>query len=213
MFDSGISVKNLIEELKNTEVDIALAIPNATYVEWLNTLQQLVYTEVIKEQKSCDITELSTDNTVKMDDIPISQGENTPRYEDIHAVYVTYTGYEHEKTVQLIKSTFASGWIFPNTYFKNNNDLCYSTSFVPKKLTIVHFVKPALIKVDEKDVVDDSKVMLPIEFIELAKSKLRGEAYKLANEDSIAAKWLNDYNTLLETFKMWISEKSANFGI
>ena len=100
MFDSGISVKNLIEELKNTEVDIALAIPNATYVEWLNTLQQLVYTEVRKEQKSCDITDLSTDNTVKMDDIPISQGENTPRYEDIHAEYADDT--------QLFNSTLKS---------------------------------------------------------------------------------------------------------
>ena len=205
MFDSGISVKNLIEELKNTEVDIALDIPNSTYVEWLNSLQQLVYRELIKEQKLSDFVDLSTSNTIKMQDIPISEGENTPRYEDIHAVYAD--------DVQLIKSTFASGFIFPNTYFKNNNDLCYSTSFVPKKLTIVHFVKPALITVDEKDVVDDSKVMLPIEFIELAKSKLRGEAYKLANEDNIAAKWLNDYNVYLETFKAWITDKSSTFGL
>ena len=51
MFDSGISVKDLIEELKTTEVDIALEIPNATYVSWLNSLQQLIYSEIIKEQK------------------------------------------------------------------------------------------------------------------------------------------------------------------
>ena len=51
MFDSGISVKDLVEELKTTEVDIALEIPNATYVSWLNSLQQLLYSEIIKEQK------------------------------------------------------------------------------------------------------------------------------------------------------------------
>ena len=61
--------------------------------------------------------------------------------------------------------------------------------------------------------VNDVNVMLPIEFIDLVKAKLRGEAYKLANEDSIAAKWLNDYNTLLETFKAWIADKSSNFGM
>ena len=55
--------------------------------------------------------------------------------------------------------------------------------------------------------------MLPVEFIDLVKAKLRGEAYKLANEDNHAAKWLNDYNTLLETFKAWIADKSANFGM
>ena len=62
-------------------------------------------------------------------------------------------------------------------------------------------------------VIDNSNVMVPLEFIDLVKAKLRGEAYKLANEDDIAAKWLNDYNILLETFKAWISEKSSNFGL
>jgi len=55
--------------------------------------------------------------------------------------------------------------------------------------------------------------MLPIEFIDLAKAKLRGEAYKVANEDSLAAKWINDYNMLVETFKAWIERERANFGM
>jgi hypothetical protein len=56
-------------------------------------------------------------------------------------------------------------------------------------------------------------VMLPIEFIDLIKAKLRGEAYKYANEDNLAAKWLNDYNVLVETFKAWLSNKQPEFGI
>ena len=60
---------------------------------------------------------------------------------------------------------------------------------------------------------DTDNVMVPLEFIDLVKAKLRGEAYKLANEDVLSAKWLNDYNILLENFKMWISEKNSNFGI
>ena len=51
MFDSGISVKDLVNELKTSEIDIALEIPNAIYVSWLNSLQQLLYTEIIKEQR------------------------------------------------------------------------------------------------------------------------------------------------------------------
>lgn len=199
MFDSGISVKNLVEELKNTEVDIALEIPNKTYVEWLNSLQQLLYTEVIKEQKKATMTGI-IHNPIKLSAI-----EDKPRFEDIHAIYAG--------NKQLIKSTVASGVIFPDTFYKDNNNIGYNTKPAPTEMTIVYIIKPALIDVDANDVIDDSNVMIPLEFIDLVKAKLRGEAYKLANEDNLAAKWLNDYNILLETFKAWISEKSSNFGI
>lgn len=205
MFDSGISAKDLIEELKNTEVDIALEIPNATYVEWLNALQQLVYTEIIKEQEGGVLNPSALTNPIDVKKIPIHEDESVPRFEDIYAVYAD--------DVKLIKSTLTSGVIFPNTYYKVDNNIGYNTSFTPTEIKIIHIVRPALITVSSRDVVDDSNVMLPIEFIELAKSKLRGEAYKLANEDSIAGKWLNDYNTLLETFKAWVNDKTPTFGI
>ena len=248
MFDSGISVKNLIDELKNTEVDIALDIPNKTYVEWLNSLQQLLYTEVIKEQKKATfqnphimiphtvndyfdnpdgddsffvppegdgddnyfddlvpenplINKISIKEHISVDD----STECMPRFEDIHAVYAD--------GMQLIKSTLTSGVIFPNTFYKDNNDIGYNATPLPTNFTIVYIVKPALVTVNNVDEINDANVMLPVEFIDLAKAKLRGEAYKLANEDSLAAKWLNDYNILLETFKAWISEKSSNFGM
>ena len=50
MFDSGIKPSDLIEELKG-EIDIAIDIPNSTYVDILNSVEQLLYSEVIKEQK------------------------------------------------------------------------------------------------------------------------------------------------------------------
>ena len=194
MFDSGISVKNLIEEL-NTEVDIALQIPNATYVQWLNSLQQLLYTEIIKEQRKIDIKPApSSPFSLSLLNVP-----NT-RFEDIYTIYADKT--------QLIKSTVASGVIFPNTFYKQNDNVGYHTKNVPSEMTIVYFVKPALIKEN-----DNSNVMVPIEFIDLVKAKLRGEAYKLANEGELSAMWLNDYNILLETFKAWIAEKSPNFGM
>lgn len=205
MFDSGISVKNLIREIKNTEVDIALEIPNKTYVEWLNSLQQLLYTEIIKEQKKTTLNG-PIQSPVSLSLISIGNGENRPSFEDIHAIYA-------DDDKQLIKSTLTSGVIFPDTFYKDNNNIGYNTKPVPDKLTIVYIVKPALVTVTEKDEINNTNVMVPIEFIDLVKAKLRGEAYKLVNEDGIAAKWLNDYNILLETFKAWIAEKSSNFGI
>ena len=207
MFDSGISVKKLLQDL-NTEVDIALDIPDETYIEWLNSLQQLLYTEFIKEQKRFVLVSPPT-SPIGMNVIKTDDNENPPRFEDIHAVYAD--------DVQLIKSTVTSGIIFPYTYYKDNNKIGYNTRTVngvkevPGELQIVYFAKPKLI--DSETMKDDDNVMIPIEFIDLVKAKLRGEAYKLANEDSLAAKWLNDYNVLLETFNMWITEKASKFGM
>ena len=222
MFDSGISVKELIKEL-NAEVDIALDIPNATYVQWLNSLQHLLYTEVIKEQRMtlCGYGEPPIFGTainkgfkhieVHFNLVLGYEDENPPRFEDIYTIF--FNG------VQLIKSTLTSGTIFPNTYFKENNNIgCYvyveeNNPDFKYDWQIIYFVKPALVKVDDNDEIIDANVMVPVEFIDLVKAKLRGEAYKLANEDGVAAKWLNDYNILLETFKSWIADKSSNFGM
>ena len=205
MFDSGISAKSLIDELKNTEIDIALDIPDSTYVVWLNALQQLLYTEVIKEQKKKILDASIYQNPIRLSALE-AEGENTPRFEDIHAIYAKFD----KKIVQLKKSTLTSGTIFNDTYYKENDHLGYKTREEPSTLTILYFVRPALIPPTPNG---NEKVMIPVEFIDLVKAKLRGEAYKLANEDNLAAKWLNDYNVLLDTFRAWIADKSPNFGI
>ena len=204
MFDSGISVKELVEEL-NAEVDIALEIPDSTYVSWLNSLQQFLYTEIIKEQKKTTLKS-NLQSPISLSAINIGNDENRPRFEDIYAIYVGDT--------QLIKSTLTSGVIFPNTFYKDNNDIGFNTKNEPAEMTIVYIVKPALVTTTSHGNISDGvNVMVPVEFIDLVKAKLRGEAYKLANENDIAANWLNDYNVILETFKVWIADKSPNFGM
>ncbi len=200
MFDSGIKAADLIEEIKD-EADIAIPIPDINYITWLNALEQLLYTEFIQEQGKIEIDNIS-DSAIQINTLTVPNGENAVRFEDIHAVYADET--------QLIKSTASSGVIFKDTYYKYGNDIGINLRENPSTLTIVYFVKPEL---KTKTNISAKNVMLPLEFIELAKSKLRGEAYKLANEDGIAAKWINDYNVLLETFKAWLTDKRPEFGI
>lgn len=203
MFDSKISVSSLITDLK-TEIDVALPISNKTYITWFNGLEQLLYSEFIREHGKIIINS-PTSNPIDIDSLIVPANESPIRFEDVYTVFADET--------QLIKSSLVSGIIFPNTYYKQGTDIGYNVSSTPAKLTIVYFVKPAIKTVSESDVIGTGNLMLPLEFIDLMKAKLRGEAYKLANEDSLAAKWINDYNVLLENFKAWISSRQAQFGM
>lgn len=225
MFSSGVATKDLISCIK-AESDIALDIENDTYIQWINSLEQLLYTEVIRQQGEVEV-KLDKDATIEIQSaLPLSSsssvlnlntlttpdGEDNIRFEDIYTVFAD--------DLQLIKTTLTSAKFFPNTYYKTqDNKLGYNLKEKPGKLKIIYIVRPAIKTWGEETDLDTGKktepgyIKLPIEFIELVKSKLRGEAYKLANEDSLAAKWLNDYNVLLETFKQWINDKKPGFGM
>lgn len=200
MFDSGIGASEMIEQIKD-EADVALPIPDASYILWLNALEQLLYTEIIQEQGKIELANISG-SIINISDLNVPIGENKIRFEDIHAVYAD--------GAQLIKSTPASGVIFPNAYYKIGNNIGLNLKNQPVGIKIIYFVKPEL-KTSAN--INTKNVMLPIEFIELAKSKLRGEAYKAANENILAANWLNDYNALLENFRLWINNRSLTLGI
>ena len=329
MFDSGISASSLISGLKD-EIDVAIPISNKSYVESLNSLEQLLYTEIIKEQKSA-FCEASV--TVDLSQIPVGSGEKAISFEDIYAVYDRcgtqlkktnlassdifsacwykdgnklgsktniYTTLPNRKSTPLYKFTFhemsdtsygisgvseklpdtviipskynekpvtillsssgfdenvkriivpnsvtgISGGFFDNcvnciveipasvitfgadifTLESNNIVVCEEGSqaetycidnniaYYYDILSFIYFVRPTLKTVNSSDVVGSGNVMLPVEFIDLAKAKLRADAYKIANEDALAAKWIADYNVLLENFKAWMDGKRANFG-
>ena len=203
MFDSGISARYLIENIKG-EVDVALPIPNASYVMWLNSLEYMLYSSVIKEQKKISLNHYQGD-TIILSELPILSNEAQIRFDDIYTVYAD--------SVQLIKTNVASGRIFPNCYYKSDNDMIINTDNKPEQIEIIYFIKPLLKTVNDKDEVQGGNVMLPIEFIEIAKSKLRAEAYMIENEYTPAANWINNYNILLENFKQWLTDKAAQFGM
>ena len=208
MFVGDATYKEIVDEVKS-EVDIAIEIPDKTYFRWLDSLTTLLYTEIVKEQ-TVEVIEPVPDSPF----ITMFDGEDGYKYEirfeDIIAVYAD--------DIQLTKSTPASGVILPNTFYKYSTNagfdetesysyFAYNTEHKPKKLTIVFLNRNFWIGKE------NSMLRIPTEFTDLAKAKLRGEAYKLANEDALAAKWLNDYNTLLETFKVWIADRTPKFGL
>lgn len=201
MFHSGIYAAELIEDIKN-EVDVALPIENRAYVQWLNSLEQTLYTEIIKEQHEVNI-ECPEDGIIDLSAIEVEYNQAAIRYEDVYTVFAD--------DVQLIQSTLTSGAIFDNTYCKRDDKLLLNCD--KDNIRVIYYIRPALKGVDKNGNVQSGEIMLPIEFIELVSTRLRGEAYRIMNENSLAANWLNEHNMILENFKVWIADKKPQFGM
>lgn len=219
MFDSGIPASSLISTLK-AEVDVAIPISNRSYVDSLNSLEQLLYTEVIKEQREADLSttfDLSHLRVLFLNEIQTDNSEKPVISDDVYAVYLRSSELSHAGDIQLKKTTLATSPFVKRSWFIEYHGESRINVMVKNldetNYRVVYFVRPALKAVNASDVVGNGNVMLPVEFIDLAKAKLRADAYKIANEDALAAKWLNDYNVLLETFKQWIEQKRPHFGI
>lgn len=195
MFDSGIIAENLVDEIMS-EADIAPDISPQTYYNWIDETEQLLYSEIIKEivQKTQPPTRPIVLSSMQ------EANASKPRFEDIYAVYAD------EK--QLIKATAVGGETFPDTYWKQGNDLYYNVTPAPNEIRVFYYIRPVL-KAD----MPTETIKLPVEWVCLIRAKLRGEAYKLVNEDSAAAKWLNDYNVLLEQFKQYMAARNPEFGV
>ena len=200
MFDSGMSAKDFISRLKE-EVDVALPISDDSYIGWLNSVEQFIYGSVIKEEG------IYKDESAEDIPLPINiDGENKVRIEDVVAVY----GVNAYKRVQLLYVTVANRRTWKDVYYSKGDKLCARPGFPYERVEIVYVRRPIE---KTKENYSDCNVMIPIEFTELIASKLRGEAYKLANEDSIASKWLNDYNALLQDFTAWYNVRRAQVGV
>lgn len=211
MFDSGITAKELIREVKN-EVDVALPIPDERYLFWLNTTEQTLYSEIIKELWEAKTLVEAPGGYVSFSgyhfDTPLTAEQEPPRFEDIYTVYAIKDGRE----IQLIQSSPAQKDIFPDCWYKTGKSSfglgIHSENIEGVKL--YYHVRPKL-KTEEN--YHTQTVKLPLEFMELIKAKLRAEAYKLENEFVLAQNWANDYNVLLEHFKVWVAGRIPTFGM
>ena len=206
MFDGKISAADLIADIIS-EADIAYPVSERSYVGWLNAAEQLIYSEIIKEQREIRLERENIEkDVIKLSNISVPAGEDNIRFEDIYTVYVG--------SKQLIKTMLTSGKLFDDTYYKSAENLGFNCPYAKAYgIRILYFARPKLKTVSETGEISRENVCLPPEFTDILRAKLRGEAYKIANEDVLAAKWLNDYNVLIDTFKEWIKQRESAFSM
>ena len=204
LYDSAVTTADFINGIKD-EIDIASAVPDSAFVRWLNTVEQTVYTELIREMRSVHLTVDYVDGdtpSFSLSDIVPSDGEDPVIFDDILKVYVD--------GIELDRVSLISGTTFDNLgmYYVDGGRVMVKTLVPASEVTVIHVVRPAKKAVENGELPRET-VKLPAEWLEIAASRLRGEAYKLANDDNLAAKWLNDYNLYLEQFKVWLTKNKV----
>lgn len=199
MYDSGIKCSDFINSII-AEADVSIEVASESWYRWLNSVEQFVYTEILAEFARTDI-EYSSD-TIALSSLAVPTGCAAVAYDDIAAVYADDKQVEKSGVISVIN--------FPdkNLYYTDySGNVVLSLTETPSTVTIIFRLRPTL-----KSAANDTEVALPIEFLDMAAARLRGEAYKIANEDGLAGKWLSDYNTQLESFKVWANERNERYG-
>lgn len=193
MYDSGITAKAFIETVQS-EADISAIIPDASWIRWINTVEQFLYAEILEEFVK---TEIPFPGEI----LPVSQiGENVT-YDDIIGVYGDDVELDGVGVISGI--ALADKPLYWTDYMGN---LHLQPVDVPSVVTVVYRLRPAL------KVTGDEVINIPVEWLDMLAARMRGEAYKIANEDGLAGKWLNDYNMQLETFKIWAAGRNERYG-
>lgn len=200
MYDSNVSVKGVIAMLES-EVDIRGTLDDGAIARWISSLEQLLYTDIIKDYRSVSVTfdgeEFNIDATSTPD------GCRKITFDDIVKVY--------DETDELVKCSPIAAHQFSEekAIYWHEGNVCYA-KLLRDSVTELRVIYRARPSIKGGDSVDTVKV--PYEWLEMILSKVRGEAYKIAGDDAQAAKWLNDYNTQLEQFKAWVAERQKWFG-
>lgn len=202
-----MTIKKCIDLLKE-DVDIANLYDDEIYLYYINELLQLLYSDIIREE---NISECSSDMTVfSLEDAPVSENERSISFESISRLYINGR--------LLTKSNISRAGIFPDIFYKIPDEklsekIGFSTDNAPVyNLKIYYFFRPCIYTKSEEAVNGClNKIPLPYEWTGLLLSKVKGEIYKLANEDGLSAKWLGEFNNLLENFKAWCDTHSGTF--
>jgi hypothetical protein len=205
MYNSQITASELIDSVRS-EADISIDIPESIFLRTINTVEQFIYTEILKEYvtETIPYSNVESFSAVDFREISVPSEASTPIFDDVIKVFAD--GDELERAGASAVFEFKDKNLY---YDKYNGKITLSLVTAPNNITILYRIRPALKSAVNKST---SYIALPIEFVEIIASKLRGEMYKIANEDGLSAKWLSEYNVQLEKFKIWAAVRMARFG-
>lgn len=202
MYNSTYKARELLDMLKG-DVDISLDIPDAQILMWLTSIEQMLYAEIICEQR---FTRIPYDGAVVRYEI-LNRGANeaVPEARDIVAVFSDETELQRVSGgVGAVLHGARGAW------YDAGEEMQLMLPASPKDIRVAHIVRPERFV---EATASDEVVHVPAEFVPMILARLRGEMYKVCNEDNLAAKWLMDFNTEIENFKIWAARHGRKYGV
>lgn len=205
MFDSNYPAQKVIDEVKN-EVNIGADISTEQYMSWINMVEQLLYSDIIKEQR---VTETAYSPVLYILDMPHESTDDVPRPQDIRHVYLKKADGKVMELEHSDYTTVLSHISETNAYVIDGGKIHVYSMLAEDEdsLLVVRYARPYPKFIISDNVVGN--ISLPVEYVEMVRCRLRGERYRLLNEDALCAKWINEYNAHLEDFKNYISARRA----
>lgn len=209
MYGCGIKAEEIISIVEN-ETNSEPAVTRHAYCSWINATEQLLYSDIIREQR---MSEIPFKKEVGFDELSCDLGcEDMPRFEDILRIYGVKDGERVELEHSDIESVLRGVQADYSYYFDGK---CIVINGEYDSVIIVRIARPIpkrVIKtVVETDTIEKviGNIALPYEFAELLICKLRAEKYRLINEDELCAKWTDKYNFVLENFKQYVGARRS----
>lgn len=201
MYHSGITVADAIGMLTE-EVDIVGDIPVSSYLRWVSSLEHLIYSDLLVDERRAEAV-AEAGGVIRLSELSSAEGEKIPTFDEITKVY--------RDGEELTRAGLATACQFGNDkafYVKDGEGIMVSVFGEGEgdTFTLVWRAIPA-VKTSSSE-----EILVPYAFLDMVLAKMRGEAYKLANDDTQAAKWLGDFNAQMESFRLWASERRKRFG-
>lgn len=190
MFTSTTDVRTLLDETIS-EMGLYEEIPRATYRRVLNETIGRLYGEVVREEREV-LCSPDVDGAVAISSVSLPSDNAPLREEDILGIHkgsqvIHYLPPSHFHLVSSEDGNF---------YTVKDQSIRFTPTFTEHGMRVIYLCRPK--PYSESD--EGRMLPIPDEYLSLLRAKLRGEIFKLANEDSLAAKWLGEYNAALPAF-------------
>lgn len=201
MYDSEITAEELAAAVADT-VNVGCRIPPEFYLDELSRLEQLLYSEYIREERV--LYAVARDGEIDLGEAVVPEGERLPRADDVFAVCI---GMQPLRRRRLSEVYLLDPEEDGECYYKSDDRVLSLSIRDSDEASVAVFYRAAPRLKRGEGAAD--RVALPFEFLPLAEAKLRGEAYKRAEDDLLAAKWLSEYNAQLAAFAAWLGGAEA----
>ena len=202
MYDSKMKLSTLVDIVKG-EVDIAPAVSEGACARWVSSLEQQLYTDIIGFFRSYDRPIENGGFDIATIPAATDEGEDEVRFDDIVKLYDD--GHEAVRCGTIAAYQFEDE---KSIYWQEGQRVNVRFMSGGSSAHIIVRVRPAIKTKDDST----DTVKVPFEWLDMVLAKIRGEAYKIAGDDTQAAKWLGDFNTQLESFKTWVSLRQRWYG-